>query len=306
MSSNALWVQIELDGKEFTEQVSFEPGQSVSLFKKRIKAEFAKTLAAYDAAQLTLYHLKDGQETEIDVGDSPADYVKGNSRKNPLIVKATAIRKTSRQMSTRKMSVEASCRKYLDALAAKLFTYYDFDPKSSLGPTIGDVFAAIEPSKKNTKEPSKEDTQEETKEGSRKTDRKSQRRRRKGKSEEDKKPRWSYRRYKNTYEQTDAYGHTVQINAGDPLHPIPLPELFTADEWEKLRKLNKTTNTRVHDASLPLTSRGKPYVIIPHSEFTEEMVSFLKSVGVKATLFSSPDDLEVKDEDALSEGSLIV
>jgi hypothetical protein len=33
------------------------------------------------------------------------------------------------------------------------------------------------------------------------------------------------------------------------------------------------------------------------------MVSFLKDIGVKATLFSSPDDLEVKDEYVLSEGS---
>ena len=40
---------------------------------------------------ITLYQLKDGQEVEIDVGDSPADYVTGNSRKNPLIVKTTAV-----------------------------------------------------------------------------------------------------------------------------------------------------------------------------------------------------------------------
>lgn len=31
--------------------------------------------------------------------------------------------------------------------------------------------------------------------------------------------------------------------------------------------------------------------------------SFLKTIGVKATLFTSPDDLEVKDEDLLSQGS---
>lgn len=32
------------------------------------------------------------------------------------------------------------------------------------------------------------------------------------------------------------------------------------------------------------------------------MVDFLKSIGVKTTLLSSPDDLEVKDEDILSKG----
>jgi hypothetical protein len=36
------------------------------------------------------------------------------------------------------------------------------------------------------------------------------------------------------------------------------------------------------------------------------MVSFLKNVGVKATLFSSPDDLEVKDEDLLSDSSFVL
>jgi hypothetical protein len=36
------------------------------------------------------------------------------------------------------------------------------------------------------------------------------------------------------------------------------------------------------------------------------MVSFLKNVGVKATLFSSPDDLEVKDEDFLYDSSFIL
>jgi hypothetical protein len=62
--------------------------------------------------------------------------------------------------------------------------------------------------------------------------------------------------------------------------------------------LNKFTTTGIHSATLPTTSNGKAYVIISHSEFNEEVVSFLKN-GVKATLFSSPDDLEVKDEDLL-------
>jgi hypothetical protein len=36
------------------------------------------------------------------------------------------------------------------------------------------------------------------------------------------------------------------------------------------------------------------------------MVAFLKNIGVKATLLSSPDDLVVKDEDALSVGSSVM
>jgi hypothetical protein len=48
-------------------------------------------LAIPKDSAITLYQLKDGQEVEIDVGDSPADYVTGNSRRNPLIVKTTAV-----------------------------------------------------------------------------------------------------------------------------------------------------------------------------------------------------------------------
>jgi hypothetical protein len=173
-------------------------------------------------------------------------------------------------VTTRKLSVEASCRKYLDALAFKLSTYYVFKEKSKLGATFGDVLEAIKIVKK------------------------------------DEKPRWSYIVEADSYEQEDENGDMVQINAGDPKFPTPLPSLFTDDEWAKLKKLNNSTNSRIHSAILPSTSNGKAYVIIPHSEFNEEMVSFLKNVGVKATLFSSPDDLEVKDEDFLSDSSFIL
>jgi len=122
----------------------------------------------------------------------------------------------------------------------------------------------------------------------------------------DKEPRWSYILETYSYEQEDENGDMIEINAGDPVFPTPLPSLFTADEWDKLRVLNKSTTTRIHSAILPSTSKGKAYVIIPHSELTEEMISFLKNVGAKATLFSSPDDLEVKDEDLLSDSSFIV
>ncbi|RKP22009.1 hypothetical protein ROZALSC1DRAFT_26593 [Rozella allomycis CSF55] len=156
------------------------------------------------------------------------------------------------------MSAEASCTKYLVALAFKLSTYYVFKEKSKLGATFGDVLEAIKVGKK------------------------------------DKNPGWNEN------------GDMIQINAGDPKFPTPLPSLFTDAEWAKLRALNKSTSSRIHSATLPTTSNGKAYVIIPHSEFNEEMVSFLKNIGVKATLFSSPDDLEVKDEDLLSDSSFIL
>ena len=158
----------------------------------------------------------------------------------------------------------------MDALAFKLSTYYVFKEKSKLGATFGDVLEAIKVGKK------------------------------------DKKPRWSHILETDSYEQEDENGDIIQINAGDPKFSTPLPSLFTDDEWEKLKKLNNSTNSHIYSAILPSTSNGKAYVILPHSEFTTEMISFLKNVGVKASLFSSPDDLEVKDEDLLSDSSFIV
>lgn len=45
---------------------------------------------------------------------------------------------------------------------------------------------------------------------------------------------------------------------------------------------------------------GKPYIIIPHIDYNDEMVSFLKRIGVKCGLFQSPDDFDVKDADKIS------
>jgi hypothetical protein len=165
------------------------------------------------------------------------------------------------------MSVEASCRKYLDAIAKRLAEFYEFGYRFTSGATIGDVLEAKD-----------------------------------GVEGED----WDVRKAKKTQNQIDDDGFVVQIRKGQPLTKVKLPDVYTADEWDKISKFNKKTTTRIHSATLPTTSNGKPYIIIPHSEFTEEMISFLKSIGVKASLFSSPDDLEVKDEDLLSDSSFIV
>jgi hypothetical protein len=264
--SQKLWVSYVTPAKTFgPTRVCVDGCEYVDDFMKEIKKE--SQLSIPSKTPITLY--KSDGTTEIDVGDSPSLLLEGNSRGNPLIVKTAAVGKSSRLVTTRKMSVEASCRKYLDALAYKLSTYYAFKAKSKLGATFGDVLEAINVGKK------------------------------------DNKPRWSHILETESYEQEDENGAMVQIHAGDPKFPTPLPSLFTDDEWAKLKILNKSTSTRIHNATLPTTSNGKAYVIIPHSEFNEEMVSFLKSIGVKATLFSSPDDLEVKDEDFLSDSSVV-
>ena len=266
--SQKLWVAHATTAKTFgPTRVSIDGCQYVDDFLNTLYQR--PLLSIPSKTPITLYQ-SDGT-TEI----RPTDTIKslgdaGKDADAPLVVKTAAVGKSSRLVATRKMSVEASCRKYLDALAFKLSTYYVFKRKSKAGATFGDVLEAIKIGKK------------------------------------DKKPRWSYILETDSYEQEDENGDMIQINAGDPKFPTPLPSLFTDDEWAKLRALNKSTSSRIHSATLPTTSNGKAYVIIPHSEFNEEMVSFLKNVGVKATLFSSPDDLEVKDEDLLSDSSFIL
>jgi hypothetical protein len=267
--SQKLWVQHETPSKTFLDKVSFQGCDYVDDFLKEIKKE--SQLAIPQNNPITLYQRKDGQEVEI----RPTDTIKsfgdaGKDADAPLVVKTIAVGKSSRIVTTRKMSVEVTCRNYLNALAFKLSTYYVFKEKSKLGATLGDVLEAIKIGK------------------------------------EDKKPRWSHILETHSYEQEDENGDMIQINAGDPKFPTPLSSLFTTDECDKLRALNQSTTTRIRSATLPTTSNGKAYVIIPHSEFNEEMVSFLKNVGVKATLFSSPDDLEVEDEDLLSDSSFIL
>ncbi len=266
--SQKLWVQHHTTTKTFgPSRVSIDGCEYVYDFLKEIKKEYSNTLGSFDTSQLTLY--KSDGTTEI----KPTDTIKslGNMGKDadaPLVVK-TAVGKSSRLMTTRKMSVEASCRKYLDAIAKRLAEFYEFNYRFKSGATIGDVLEAKD-----------------------------------GIEGED----WDFRKAKKTHYQTDDDGFVFEIGKGQPLKSIKLPELYTPDEWDKISKLNKKTTTtqRVHDGQLPHLSNGKPYILIPRSEFTEEMVLFLKSIGVKATLFSSIDDLEVKDEDFLSDSSFIV
>ena len=84
MSSQNLWVQHQT----FIDLVSTEGCTYIAQFLKEIKQVFE---IPGPASAITLYQLKDGQKVEIDVGDSPADYLNDNSRKNPLIVKTTAV-----------------------------------------------------------------------------------------------------------------------------------------------------------------------------------------------------------------------
>jgi hypothetical protein len=128
MTSHTVWVRIELDGKEFTEEVSLGPGQSISLFKKRIKAEFSKTLAAYDTAQLTLYH-PDGTTAIQPTATIESLGSAGTDGEAPLIVRAVEPARKSAISCTRhseyrpSRAVHAS-REFLTSIALELQEIY--------------------------------------------------------------------------------------------------------------------------------------------------------------------------------------
>ena len=259
--------------------VSLPPGSVIAQFRDAAHLKNSSILTGITSSQLTVYKNKaafDKRNAAVDDGkEEPLDPTESlgllGSKEDMLVVAVPSPTSSSlkpfRQKRYKAMSVEASCRKYLDAIALKLASFYEFDYKYDGGPTIGDVFAA--------------------KDG----------------VEGDE---WSFRRAKKNYQRLGADGFTVEILKGQPLTNIKLPDIYTADEWKKIKKFNYNTSERIHDGSLPSLSNGRPYIVIPHAEFTPEMISFLKTIGVKASLFSSPDVLEIKDEDVLSEGSSIM
>ena len=61
----------------------------------------------------------------------------------PLVVTVEAAGSSKKQLVYKGMSTEASCRKFLDALAIEIYFDYDFS-KTYKKPAMGDVLAAME------------------------------------------------------------------------------------------------------------------------------------------------------------------
>jgi hypothetical protein len=84
MSKQDLWVQYAAASeKNLVEEVSIEDYGSISKFKEAILTVFG---ISGPRSLITIY-LPDGV-TEIDVGDNTVDYLVGNSKETPLVVKA--------------------------------------------------------------------------------------------------------------------------------------------------------------------------------------------------------------------------
>ncbi|KAG5458910.1 MAG: hypothetical protein BJ554DRAFT_778, partial [Olpidium bornovanus] len=118
--------------------------------------------------------------------------------------------------------------------------------------------------------------------------------------------RWNYITAVVTHTVPEPDGFRKLIKKGAPLINTPLPQFYTPDEWKKISKFNYETSEHIHDAALPRDPSGKAYVVVRHEDFTEEMRTFLQSIGVRATLLVGPSDLQVKDETDVSEGESVV
>jgi len=262
------FIQLKLDKKTYKAKVSTEGCSDVDDFKSAIKTKLPHLLAAYDAAQLTL--LQPDGNTEIDPGESITKLNEFNVGPwTPLVVTVDELPipapsgSSKKQLAYKGMSTEASCRKYLDALARQLAIYYKFkwgkdDEKRNDYPTFGDVLFAR------------------------------------------RKKKWSYR-----YDEvlaTDEEGFTPVTPKKIPKLDIPLSDLFSADEWKRLDELNDLTNERIHDADIP-KSHGKSFVIVPENDYNQETIDFIKSVAVKAKLFTDEKKLDVRNESYLSGSS---
>jgi hypothetical protein len=263
------FVQLKLGNKAYKEQVSTEGCSYVAHFRGAVKKKFSPYLDSYSTVQLTLFH-PDGI-IEIDPGEEITKLDELNVGPwTPLVVTVDELPipalsgSSKKQLSYKGMSTEASCRKYLDALARQLALYYRFkwgpDDDNDY-PTFGDVLHAY------------------------------------------KKNEWNFVYRQQSYaERTDESGFT-QVSKQAPIFSVRLPDLFDEDEWVKLKEWNQKTNNRIHDADLPKTSTGKYFVIIPHADYNKETISFFKTIGVKGHLYDNESKLEVKDEDDLSGSS---
>jgi hypothetical protein len=262
------YVELTLGTMPYKSKVSTEGCTDVDDFRGAIKNKYPNLLNSYDAAQLTLF--QPNGTTEIDPGEVIEKLNEfGVGPWRPLVVTVlelpipAPIGSSKKQLNYKGMSTEASCRKFLDALARRLALYYDFrwgkeEEKQNDYPTFGDVLFAR------------------------------------------RKDKWSYRY--DEIEVTDVEGFTAVKPKKIPKTNIPFPNLFSDDEWRKLDELNDSTNERIHDADIP-KSHGKSFVIVPENDYNQDTIDFIKSVAVKAKLFNDKKKLDVKNESHLSGSS---
>ncbi|KAH6571513.1 hypothetical protein BASA61_002661 [Batrachochytrium salamandrivorans] len=137
------FVKLVLGNNNYKQKVSTEGCADVDDFKGAIKSKFSPDLDPYAPHHLTLFQ-PDGT-TQIDP-ETPVTDLKEIPWK-PMVVTVEGLHipapigSSKKQLTYKGISTEASCRKYLDAIAIEIFVIYDFD-KVYKKPTMGDLLAA--------------------------------------------------------------------------------------------------------------------------------------------------------------------
>jgi hypothetical protein len=140
------FVQLTLGNKTYKIQVSTANCTYVDDFKVAIKNKLPNLLNGYDAAQLTL--LQPDGTAEIDPETLVTDLKEIPWKPILVTVEELSVqpaggtyKKQPGYKVYKGMSTEASCRKFLDALAAEIYYEYSFQTNYKK-PTMGDVLAA--------------------------------------------------------------------------------------------------------------------------------------------------------------------
>jgi hypothetical protein len=255
------WVRIQ--GK-YAVKVSTEGCQDIDDFIKAIKKE----LQISQPPQQISLSTADGTLKRAKL----LSEISQNTEESPLLVSIDTpeipVHSTTKQKQYKGMTVEASCRKYFDALASKLSSYYNFpwgkDGKS-LFPTIGDVLFAR------------------------------------------KSGRWEY--IYSIQEKSSVVADRFQAARKPsrirlPKLDVTLPNLFERADWDKLGKMNKAINERIHNGAMPTTRDGKRFIVLSQRDSEDkDTVAFFKRIGVTAKMFVDEYDLLIKNEDFLSGSS---
>ena len=141
------FVKLKLGNKTFgPTKVSTEGCSDVDDFKSAIKSKFSPYLDSFTAIQLTLFQ-PDGS-TEIDPETLVTDLAEIPWK--PMVVTVDELPipapsgSSKKQLTYKGLGVEASCRKYFDALARKLALFYRFKWAQGYYPTFGDVLFAYQ------------------------------------------------------------------------------------------------------------------------------------------------------------------
>ena len=109
---------------------------------------------------------------------------------------------------------------------------------------------------------------------------------------------WSTEVAMRTHTRVNDDGSTTRIKS------VRLLDFFTVDKWTKLNEFNDVVTSLKHDGVLPAHRMGLSLPILPHSIYNDDMIKFLQTIEIKASLFPFKSWLEVKERVVvLSEGS---